>query len=264
MAYPLAMTAVEPEYVAVNRAAWTVANAAYTDGAARKAWAQPNVTWGVWGVPEEELGILPAVAGLDVVELGCGTGYFGARLMRAGARRVVGVDVTPAQLDSARRCEAEFQLGLEFVEANAEATGLPDASFDVAVSEYGASIWCDPERWVPEAARLLRPGGELVFMRNSTVSLLCMPDEGKVTDALLRPQRSLRRLEWGGDDPGVEFHLPTGELIRLLGRCGFELVDMVEVYAPDDAADHPYYGYVPVHWARRWPAEEVWRARLAG
>ena len=56
-------------------------------------------------------------------------------------------------------------------------TGLPDGSADLVVSEYGASIWVDPYRWIPEAARLLRPGGELVFLRNSTLVILCSPDD---------------------------------------------------------------------------------------
>ena len=58
---------------------------------------------------------------------------------------------------------------MELIEANAEDVPLPDASFDLAISEYGASIWCDPYKWIPEAARLLRPGGELIFLRNSTL-----------------------------------------------------------------------------------------------
>jgi SAM-dependent methyltransferase len=247
--------------VAVNRAAWTATNAAYTDGRARAAWSEPEITWGVWGVAEAELHTLPDVRGRDVVELGCGTGYFGARLKRAGARRVVGVDVTPAQLDTARRCEDEFRLGLEFVEANAEATPLLDGAFDLAVSEYGASIWCDPTRWLPEAARLLRPGGELVFLRNSTLSVLCSPDEGQVSESLQRDQRTIARIDWGADDPGVEFHPSAGELVRLLRAAGFELVDLVELYAPAGATQHPYYGYVPVAWAQRWASEEIWRAR---
>ena len=44
-------------------------------------------------------------------------------------------------------------------------------------SEYGASIWCDPYRWIPEAARLLRPGGRLIFLSNSILSILCSPDD---------------------------------------------------------------------------------------
>jgi ubiquinone/menaquinone biosynthesis C-methylase UbiE len=250
-----------PDHVAINRDAWTATNAAYTDATAYDSWSETQITWGVWHAPEEELGALPAVEGKDVIELGCGTGYFGARLRRAGARRVVGVDVTPAQLDTARRCEAEFRLGLEFVEASAEDVPLPDVSFDLAVSEYGASIWCEPAAWIGEAARLLRPGGELVFMRQSTVAMLCMPDTGQVTTTLQRAQRDLARIEWGEEDPGVEFHPSTGELFGILRRSGFTVRDVIEVYAPSDGADHPYYGSISADWARQWASEEIWRAQ---
>jgi SAM-dependent methyltransferase len=250
-----------PDHVAVNRDSWTAANAAYTDARARSNWAQEEITWGVWRVPESELRVLPDVAGKDVIELGCGTAYFGAWLKRQGARRVAGIDVTPAQLDTARRCDAEFHLGLELIEANAEHVPLESAQFDLAVSEYGASIWCDPELWIAEASRLLRPGGELVFMRNSTLSMLCLPDTGKVQTSLQRPQRGLNRLEFTDDDPGVEFHPGTGDMLRLLRRNGFELLDIVEVFAPADAKDHPFYDYVPAEWATQWPAEEIWRSR---
>ena len=255
------MTHELPSHAAMNREAWTVSNAAYTDAEARAKWAQSEIRWGVWGAPEAELRALPDVTGKDVIELGCGTAYFSAWLKRAGARRVVGIDVTPAQLETARRCDAEFSLGLELIEANAERVPLPDGQFDLALSEYGASIWCEPELWVPEAARLLRAGGELVFMRNSTLSTLCAPDTGKVETSLQRPQAGLHRLEWT-DDASVEFHLPTGAMLRLLRDSGFEVLDIVDVYAPADAQDHPYYDTVPASWAQRWPAEEIWRARL--
>jgi SAM-dependent methyltransferase len=254
----------EPDYVAVNRDSWTQANAQYTDTQAEGAWAQTEITWGKWSIPESEVRVLPDLSGKDVVELGCGTAYFGAWLKRAGATRVVGVDVTPAQLATARRLNEQHGLGLEFVEANAEETGLPAGSFDLAFSEYGASIWCDPAKWIPEAARLLRPGGELVFLRGSTLSLLCLSDDpgGKVGERLLRPQRGLYRLEWYDDDPGVEFHPPAPELFRILRESGFELLDLRELYAPEDAADHQYYDTVPAEWAKRWPDEEIWRLRL--
>jgi SAM-dependent methyltransferase len=173
------------------------------------------------------------------------------------------VDITPAQLDTARRLDREWGLGLELIEANAESVPLPDASFDLAVSEYGASIWCDPHKWIPEAARLLRAGGELVFMRSSTLSMLCLPASGKVTGRLQRPQRGICRLEWmdDDDDPGVEFHPGHGELLRVLRDAGFEVLDLVEIFASDESTDHPFYSYVTADWARRWPSEEIWRAR---
>ena len=255
--------ASEPDYVAVNREAWTRANAEYTDARAREAWAQAEVTWGMWHIPESEIGALPDVAGKDIVELGCGTAYFGAWLKRSGARRVVGVDITPAQLETARRMNEEFGLGLEFFEENAERTSLPGASFDLVVSEYGASIWCDPALWIAEAARLLRPGGELLFLRGSTLRILCMPEAGPTTDRLVRPQRGLYRLDWRDDDPGTEFHPGTADMFRILRTSGFELLDLRELFAPADAADHVYYTEPSAEWAKKWPAEEIWHARLA-
>jgi len=251
-----------PAHAIVNRDAWTARNAAYTDAKGRDNWMRAEITWGVFGVPESELRALPDVRGLDVVELGCGTAYFGAWLKRAGARRVVGVDVTPAQLATARRCEAEFQLGLEFVEANAEDVPLDSAQFDLAFSEYGASIWCEPRLWIGEAARLLRPGGELLFLRNSTLAMLCMPETGAVSTTLQRPLRSLHRMEWHDDDPGVEFHPSTGEMFRILRENRFELLDFRELYAPSGAREHVFYDYMPVEWGKQWPHEEIWHARL--
>jgi SAM-dependent methyltransferase len=244
-----------------NIEAWTRANADHTDARAEDAWAKDEPEWGVWHVPESELQALPDVPGKDVVELGCGTAYFGAWLKKRGAARVVGVDPTPAQLETARRCNEKFGLGLEFVEAFGEDVPLPDDSFDLVLSEYGASIWADPYKWIPEAARLLRPGGELVFLRNSTLVILCSPDEDvPATETLQRPQFGMFRFHWPGE--GVEYHLAHGDWIRLLRANGFEIVDLIEIQAPADAATHPYYGYVSAEWARQWPAEEIWRARL--
>src|SRR5207247_2319081 len=182
-----------------NVEAWTQENARYTDGRAEQAWARDEITYGIWNVPESELHALPDLTGKHVVELGCGTAFFGAWLKKAGAARVVGVDPTPAQLETARRCNEKFGLGLEFVEAFGEDVPLPDASFDLAVSEYGASIWADPYKWIPEAARLLRPGGELVFLRNSTLLILCSPDDGRAEERLMRPQFGMHRFQGSGD-----------------------------------------------------------------
>jgi SAM-dependent methyltransferase len=249
----------EPEYVARNRASWTQANADYTDPNARRAWSEDGITWGVFGHPESEIGVLGDVDGLDVVELGCGTAYFSARLARRGARPV-GIDLTPAQLETAQRMQEETGIRFPLVEANAESVPLPDASFDLVLSEYGASLWCDPYLWIPEAHRLLRPSGRLVFMTNAPLEILCAVEETDSTsETLQRPQRGLHRLDWS--DGGTEFHLGHGDMFRLLRDTGFEVEDLIELYASDDADTHPYYSAVPVEWARKWPAEEIWAAR---
>ena len=244
--------------LALNVAAWTKYNAEYTDRAALGRWQAAEIDWGVWSVPESEVAVLGDVAGLDVVELGCGTAYFSAWLARRGAQPV-GVDPTPAQLETARRCQRELGIDFPLVEASAESVPLPDASFDLALSEYGASIWADPARWLPEAARLLRPSGRLVFLVNSPLSILCSPDGGPAGERLVRPQRGLYRVEWVADE--VNFHPPHGEWTRLLQANGFVVERLVELYAPDDAEQHPYYQDVPVEWAKRWPSEDVWVAR---
>ena len=189
----------------------------YTDENAETNWAS-DISWGIWAVDESELNVLGDVHGLDVVELGCGTAYFSAWLARAGARPV-GVDITPAQLETARRMMAKTGIEFPLVEADAGATGLPAASFDLVLSEYGASIWVDPYRWIPEAARLLRPGGRLVFLCNSPLVVLCSEDEGAATTTLQRPLFGMHRFEWTGE-VGVEFHLPHGRWIDLLRENG--------------------------------------------
>ena len=243
-----------------NRALWTQVNADFTDADALRAWTAESITWGLFNIPEDDLGVLGDVAGLDVVELGCGTAYFAAWLARRGARPV-GVDVTPAQLATARRCQQQLDLFFWLVEASADAVPLRGGLFDLVISEYGASLWCDPARWVPEAARLLKPGGRLVFLTNSVLATLTVPlASGFAGQRLLRSQRDIYRTAWPGG--GIEYHPSHGEWVRILRHNGFEVQALHELYAPADAGTHQYYEIVTQEWAQRWPAEDLWQARL--
>jgi SAM-dependent methyltransferase len=252
------MTSELPDHVRRNREAWDAWAADY-EAAGRRAWARDEPSWGIWSVPESELGVLPDVEGLDAIELGCGTAYVSAWLARRGARPV-GVDTSAAQLANARRFQTEFGLDFPLLEASAEEIRLPDGSFDLAISEYGASIWCDPSRWIPEAARLLRPGGMLIFLVNGTLAMLTAPDEDGVPsgERLLRPYFGMGRFEWP-DQTSVEFHLGYGDMIRLLRASGFEIEDLLEVRPAADAETR--FPYVTLELARRWPSEEIWKAR---
>jgi len=246
------------DYIAKNRAYWDRQAPAFADDGALNWAAEPS--WGIWRVAETELGVLPVdMAGLDTVELGCGTAYVSAWLARRGARPV-GIDNSAAQIATARGLQAKHGLHFPLHLGDAEATPFEDASFDFAISEYGAAIWCDPHRWIAEAARILRPGGELVFLRNSTLMMLTAPEleTERATAKLVRPQRGMHRFEWP-DTQGVEFHVSPGEYIRILRRNGFEVQDLIEVYPPEDATTR--YPLVDLAWARAWPCEEVWKAR---
>ena len=248
----------EPDYILRNRSAWNEWAAEYAESG-RRDWAAEEPYWGIWRVPEEQLGVLPNVAGKDVIELGCGTAYVSSWLARRGAR-VVGIDNSPAQLASARQFQKEFGLEFPVLHATAEDLPFPDESFDLAISEYGASIWADPYRWIPEAARVLRPGGELTFMVNGTILMLCVPDaEDEAAEALmLRDYFGMHRFDWPDDD-SVEFHLGYGDMIRLLRANGMVVEDLIEVRPPEDATTR--YPFVTLEWSRRWPCEEVWKAR---
>jgi len=68
----------------------------------------------------------------------------------------------------------------------------------------------------------------------------------------------MHRVEWP-DDPGIEFHLGYGDWIRLLIANGFEIDDLVEVRPVAGAVSR--YPWVTAEWARRWPSEEIWKAR---
>lgn len=253
-----------PDHVRRNRAAWDDWASEYVT-AGERCWklGVGEETWGIWDLPEAEVRLLPDdLAGLDTIELGCGTAYVSAWLARRGAHPV-GIDNSEAQLATARRLQAEHGLEFPLLHGNAEHVPYPDASFDLAISEYGASIWADPYLWIPEAARLLRPGGRLIFLVNGAILVLAMQehDDDPATDQLQRPYFGLHRLEWP-DDQSVNFCLGYGDWIRLLRANDFEVEDLVELQAPEGATTS--YPFVTADWAHRWPSEEVWKARKRG
>jgi SAM-dependent methyltransferase len=251
---------VTPPGTAASRDLWSIVNAQFTDADAGRVWAEAGIRWGLFRFPERELCLLGDVGGCDVVELGCGTAALSAALARAGARPIA-VDLSRAQLETARRCQARFGQTFPLVEADGERVPLRSAGFDLVVSEYGAAPWCDPSRWLPEAARLLRPGGRLVFLTNSVLAGLCVPAEGGYAgDRLLRPQRDLFPVSWPGG--GTEFHPGHGDWIRALRSAGFVVDALHELTAPDGARTHEYYDIVTAEWAGRWPAEDIWAAHL--
>jgi len=253
-----------PEHVAANRTAWDGYAHEYVEPGER-AWstAPGDETWGIYGVPETDVRLLPDdLAGLDAIELGCGTGYVSAWMVRRGAR-VVGIDNSPKQLETAARLQQEHGLDFPLLLGNAERVPYPDASFDFAISEYGAVLWADPEAWVPEAARLLRPGGRLHVLTNSVLGYLTSPQDADapMSDRLLRTQFGMGRTEWDGET-SVEFHLAHGDWIRIFRASGFEIEELLEPRIPEDATTR--YTWAPYDWARMWPVEEVWKVRKRG
>jgi len=99
-----------PEHVLSNRAYWNDLAAEYAPDGVEK-WAAGEPTWGIFGVPESQLAVLPEDAdGIDSIELGCGTGYVSAWLARRGARPV-GIDNSARQLETARAFRSNSGVG---------------------------------------------------------------------------------------------------------------------------------------------------------
>ncbi len=247
-----------PDYVLRNREHWD-AHAHEWAAAGERGWAQ-EPAWGIWQLPETQLRMLPGdMSGMDAIELGCGTAYVSAWMIRRGAK-AVGIDNSGKQLETARRLAAEHGVELELIHGNAETVPYPDESFDFAISEYGAAIWADPHVWIPEAWRLLRPGGRLVFLGHHPMRVIAEPLEGEAipTRTMLYPYFGMHRFDWSEDgDEGTEFNLPVSEWIRLFQDVGFVLEEYLELRAPSADAE-PRFG-VPADWACDYPSEQVWK-----
>lgn len=249
------------DHVAENRRHWDT-NASNWVASGERAWAQDEPSWGIWGIANRELPLLPDdLAGLRAIELGCGTGYVSAWMRRRGAS-VYAIDNSAAQLATARRLATEHVVDdIDWVHGNAESVLQPDGSFDFAISEYGAAIWCDPRVWIPEAHRLLRSGGRLVFLGNHPFAMICADVDGALPAGrtLERPYFGLDRLDWTGalEDPGgIEFNMDISSWMRLFRDVGFDVTDFHEIQAPV-SAEGTEFG-VPAEWAKEFPAEQAW------
>jgi SAM-dependent methyltransferase len=212
--------------------------------------------WGVWRIPESQVGVLGDTAGLDVLEYGCGAAQWSIALASDGAR-VVALDQSRAQLRHAHALARASGVSLPLVCASGEAVPLASASFDLVFCDHGAMSFCEPERSVPEVARLLRPGGRLVFSHATPWGYLTWNTKReRMTRRLRTPYFGMR--VWDTGEGTVDFHLEYGEWIRLFRSHAFVVDDLVELRAPKHATST--YGW-DARWARRWPAEQIWCVR---
>jgi len=217
-----------------------------------------GLAWGTAQISESELRVLGDVAGRDILEFGCGAAQWSIALAQRGARPV-GLDLSERQLEHARRLMTEAGVDFPLVHASAEAVPLPDASFDIVFCDHGAMTFADPYRTVPEAARLLRPGGLFAFSHHSPIETICWPiGADKVGDRLAVDYFGMHRFD---DEDETSFQLPFGEWIRLFRANGFVVEDLIEPRPADDATSS-YRDEEELAWARRWPSEAIWRLRV--
>jgi SAM-dependent methyltransferase len=214
------------------------------------------LAWGPWRIPEAELNVLGDVRGKDVLELGCGAAQWSIALAELGARPV-GIDLSGRQLGFARRVVSESRVSVTLVHGSAEELPFSDEAFDVVFCDHGAMSFADPHRTVPEAARVLRPGGLLAFAHESPFRFVCWDPKTETTVTTLHGSYfQMRSYE---DETSVGFQLPYGEWLELFRRSGLRVEDLLEPRPGEDATTT--YDDWEADWCRRWPGENIWRVR---
>ena len=244
------------EHERANRATWDGMSDWYQAHHGPEISARPDA-WGAWRHPESGLRLLPELGGLDVLELGCGAGQWSVWLAGQDAR-VTGLDLSGQQLAHARRAAAAAGVVVRLVQASAEDVPLAAGSFDLLLSDHGALSWGDPDRTLPEAARVLRLGGLLVFCVTSPLFQVCWDDAlGAPGELLRRGYFELHALDEGGG--AATFNLPYGEWVGRFRACGLAVEALVEPRPPPGATST--FWEKGTDWARRWPAELIWKVR---
>jgi SAM-dependent methyltransferase len=239
-----------------NRRAWDADSDAYQNEHGPTLAGRRALAWGLWRTPEEKLRVLGAVGRKRILELGCGAAQWSIGLAKRRARSV-GMDNSLQQLRHAMSGARKAGVRVPLVQAAAEQLPFREGTFDIVFCDYGAMSFADPALTVPEAARVLRPGGLLAFSTTTPFLLACWPDEAdEVTTSLHYPYFGMRRAEWSADDT-VDFQLPYGEWIRLFRSNGFTVEDLIEIRPP--AGARTSFPGRPLRWARRWPAEMIWK-----
>jgi len=247
--------------VRTNLASWEADSAGYQARNAAQLNRWDRLGWGTWDVLEDDIRALGDVAGLDAIELGCGACQFGIKVGMRGAR-VVGLDFSANQLRQGVGNMADSGVVFPLVRASGEELPFADRSFDLVFADHGAPSFTYPHVTIPEAARVLRTDGRLVFnMATPFIWTAWGDDDAPPSRTLRTPYFEMGRSEMTDEDgTSVEWQLTYGEWLRLFRDSGFIVEDLIELRPPEGATT-TYAGWAPYEWARDFPGEHIWKAR---
>lgn len=233
------------------RAAWNRTSAAYQ---AQHQIAVDAAHYGPWMPTENELRLLGDVRGRRILELGCGGGQCSIAFARQGAS-ATGIDLSDEQIAFARRLAAQHGVAVDFQQGDAADLGrFAAASFDVVFSAYALHYVAAIERCLAGAARVLRPGGRLVFSLDHPFRQVFW-DEFADEDSLLAVRSYWRRgpMDWqwtGGAAWMRSFHRTIGDWVDLLHSAGFQVQRILEPEPQLDDAEQ-------ISWAGSYDLEIV-------
>lgn len=237
-----------------NRRLWNRQSAAYDRRHRRSLSRSGGMSWGLWRIPERRLRLLGEVRGKDILELGCGAARWSLALARRGARPV-GIDLSEAQLVAARRVQRAARNRFPLVQGSVRRLPFRDESFDIAFCDWGALTFADPLETIPEASRVLRPGGQLVFTNSSPWRSVAQSRVRYVTGRRLRyPYFDLHRIEYPRE---VNYQLPYGRWVELFRRSGLVIERLLELPTPPGARS-TYLTRQEQLFGGSWPLETIW------
>ncbi|MFD7157122.1 class I SAM-dependent methyltransferase [Kribbella sp. NPDC059898] len=258
----------EPVRVELTEAQTSRASRAYWNEVAEEYLAEhgeflgeDRFVWSPEGVDEADARLLGAVRGRRVLEVGCGAAQCARWLVTQGAD-VAAFDISVEQLRIAKTLDERTGTAVRTVAADAVALPYRDAAFDIVCSAFGALPFvADAGTAFREIARVLRPGGLLVFSVTHPFRWT-MPDDP--SEAGLRITHSYfdRTPYVEVDDAGTpvyaEHHRTTGDWIRALTSTGFVVDDLLE---PEWPAGHEliWGGWGPIR-GPLVPGTAIWTA----
>jgi ubiquinone/menaquinone biosynthesis C-methylase UbiE len=236
--------------IAANRAHWNTHSDTYQAQHDPAIGAAPRL-WGAHAISDADLGAIGVVTGLDVLEYGCGAAQWAASLAADGAE-VTAMDLSEVQLAHARQRSTELRL----VQSAGQHLPFAAESFDLVFCDHGAMSWADPKETIPEARRVLRRGGRLVFNVTSPVLDMCWDDSVGGPGLTLRSDYFAEHRFVEGDG-ATSYTLTYGQWIRAFRANGLQVEDLIEPRPPESATS-TYWKSEPRDWFTRWPGEAPW------
>jgi ubiquinone/menaquinone biosynthesis C-methylase UbiE len=181
------------------------------------------------------VGMLPLKPGDHTLDVASGDGCYAIWLAERGAH-VVGIDLSPAFIDHARRAATATAVGdrIQFEQSDAAALPFADASFDLAWCAQSFYSLPDPLATLREMIRVTKPGGHIALLENDTLHHMLLPWPAELELAVRQAQMCALEASYAGQ--GLDKFYIGRNLCGVFRQCGIDTCDMrtytVERHAP--------------------------------
>ncbi len=197
--------------------------------------------YGPWAPLENELRLLGDVRGRHLLELGCGGGQCCIAFVKQGAI-ATGVDLSDTQIEFAQRLAVQERVDVAFVQADMTDLALFEKEcWDILFSTYAFQYVADIESCLDECARLLKPGGRLIFSLDHPFRDCFHDDEEDAVS--IYPVRSYfdsSPMHWtfGQSSTAMQsYHRSIGQWCEMLLAAGLSLSRLLEPEPPIEMLD---------------------------